>query len=102
MRHHALAALGYLTARRFLNPQVRYVSLFADYFPLFLLLLIALSGVTLRHILKTDVVGIKALALGLDVVIAFDSNWRTLNFPFALHVNILGPVHHDFCDRIVV
>lgn len=60
-----LAALTYLLLRRFVNPQVRYISLPADYFPLFLLLAIGVSGFTLRYLLNTDVAGIKELALGL-------------------------------------
>ena len=60
-----LAALAYLLLRRFANPQVRYISLVGDYFPLFLLLGIGISGFCLRHLAKTDVVGVKALALGL-------------------------------------
>ena len=60
-----LAALAYLLLRRFANPQVRYISLVSDYFPLFLLLGIGISGFCLRHLAKTDVVGVKALALGL-------------------------------------
>jgi nitrate reductase gamma subunit len=60
-----LAALVYLLLRRFVNPQVRYISLAADYLPLFLLLGIGLSGFTLRHLLKADVADIKQLALGL-------------------------------------
>lgn len=60
-----LAAVSFLLLRRFTNAQVRYVSLAADYFPLLLLLAIALSGFTLRHLLKTDVADIKQLALGL-------------------------------------
>jgi [DsrC]-trisulfide reductase subunit M len=60
-----LLALTFLIGRRFLNPQVRYISLIADYFPLFLILGIALSGITLRHFIKTDVVGVKELGMGL-------------------------------------
>jgi nitrate reductase gamma subunit len=60
-----LAAVTYLLLRRFVNAQVRYISLAADYFPLFLLLAIGLSGFTLRHLLTTDVAAIKQLALGL-------------------------------------
>jgi nitrate reductase gamma subunit len=60
-----LAAVTYLLLRRFANAQVRYISLAADYFPLFLLLAIGLTGFTLRHLLKTDIAGIKELALGL-------------------------------------
>jgi len=60
-----LAALVYLLARRFLNDQVRYISLANDYFPLFLLLGIGVSGFCLRHVAKTDIVGVKELAVGL-------------------------------------
>ncbi len=60
-----LVALTWLIGRRFLDPQVRYISQAADYFPLFLILGIALSGITLRHLLKTDVVGVKELGMGL-------------------------------------
>ncbi len=60
-----LAGLAFLLARRFANPMVRYISLAGDYFPLFLLLAIGISGFWLRHLSKTDVVGIKELALGL-------------------------------------
>jgi nitrate reductase gamma subunit len=57
--------LAYLTYRRFANPQVRGLSLLADYFPLFLLLAIVGSGILMRHFAKTDVATIKELAVGL-------------------------------------
>jgi len=60
-----LAALTYLLVRRLRSPQVRYLSLASDYFPLFLLLGIGLSGFCLRHLARTDVVAVKQLALGL-------------------------------------
>ncbi len=60
-----LAALIFLFLRRLLVPQVRYVSLAADYFPLFLLIGIALSGLLMRYFIKTDVVAAKELAMGL-------------------------------------
>jgi nitrate reductase gamma subunit len=60
-----VAALGYLLVRRFTNPQVRYISLPADYFPLFLLLGIAISGILMRHFFKVDVVKAKELTMGL-------------------------------------
>ena len=60
-----LAGLAYLLLRRFANPQLRYISLVNDYFPLFLLLGIGISGVCLRHLAKTDIVGVKELAMGL-------------------------------------
>lgn len=59
-----IGALGYLLVRRLTNPQVRYISLANDYFPLLLLLGIGLSGFWLRYITKTDIVGVKELAMG--------------------------------------
>ena len=60
-----IGAVSYLFLRRVVIPQVRYISLANDYFPLFLLLGIGISGFFLRHLVKTDVVGVKKLALGL-------------------------------------
>jgi nitrate reductase gamma subunit len=60
-----LISLSYLVLRRMLNPQVRYISLSSDYFPLFLLLGAGISGFWLRHLDKTDVVGVKELVMGL-------------------------------------
>ncbi len=60
-----IAGLVYLLARRLFNPQVRYISLLNDYFPLFLLLGIGISGFWLRYISKADVIAIKELATGL-------------------------------------
>ena len=60
-----VAAVAYLLVRRLVSPQLRYISLVADYFPLFLLLGIGISGFWLRHLSKTDIVGVKELALGL-------------------------------------
>jgi nitrate reductase gamma subunit len=60
-----LAALAYLLIRRMSDSQVRYISLFADYFALFLLLGLAVSGVVLRYFIKTDISEIKELAMGL-------------------------------------
>ncbi len=55
----------YLFLRRVYIPQVRYISLPADYFPLFLIIAIAITGVLMRYFVKTDVVAIKQLLLGL-------------------------------------
>jgi nitrate reductase gamma subunit len=56
-----------LTARRFRNPQVRYVSLPIDYLALFLLLGIVISGLLMRFVVRVDVAAIKQFALGLAV-----------------------------------
>ncbi len=60
-----LGAVTFLFLRRAVSPQLRYLSLPADYFPLFLLLAIGLSGAWLRHVAKIDVPGVKAMAMGL-------------------------------------
>jgi len=58
-------ALAYLLYRRLADRQVHYISLIADYFPLFLLLGIGITGFWMRHVSRTDVRGVKELALGL-------------------------------------
>ena len=60
-----LGAVTYLFIRRIWLPQVRYISLLADYFPLFLILGIGVSGVLMRYFTKTDIVSVKVLAIGL-------------------------------------
>jgi nitrate reductase gamma subunit len=60
-----VASLTFLFLRRLVDQKVRYISLAADYFPLFLLLGITLSGVLMRYFTKTDLVSIKALGTGL-------------------------------------
>jgi nitrate reductase gamma subunit len=60
-----LAGLGYLLVRRLLEPQLRYISLFADYFVLLLLIGITGSGVLMRYFTRVDVVSVKELAMGL-------------------------------------
>ncbi len=60
-----VGALLYLLFRRLRDPQVRYISLFADYFALFLILALALSGIWMRYFARVDVVAVKQLAIGL-------------------------------------
>jgi nitrate reductase gamma subunit len=72
-----LLALTYLFLRRIYIPQVRYISLPADYFPLFLIIGIALTGVLIRYmgpimrfavgidVMSVDIVRVKELAIGL-------------------------------------
>jgi nitrate reductase gamma subunit len=60
-----LGAATFLVLRRILIPQVRYISLPADYFPLFLISGIALTGILMRYVFKLDIVGVKELTMGL-------------------------------------
>jgi nitrate reductase gamma subunit len=60
-----LAAVTYLFLRRIFIAQVRYVSLAADFFPLFLIMGIAFTGILMRYFTKTNLVAAKELAMGL-------------------------------------
>lgn len=60
-----VCALAYLISRRLSDPVLRFVSLFSDYFILFLILGIALSGLLLRFFMRADLVEIKQFALSL-------------------------------------
>ena len=60
-----VAALLFLLGRRLVNPLLRYLSLFTDYFALLLLLGIALSGIALRYGARVDLISVKTLVLGL-------------------------------------
>jgi len=54
----------YLILRRF-RSRIRYISLPADYFILFLLGSIILSGILMRHIYRVDILDAKAFIMGL-------------------------------------
>jgi len=58
-----LIALLYLVLRRVTTPQVRYISLFSDYFAVLLLLGVATTGVLMRLIYKADLVAVKGLMM---------------------------------------
>jgi nitrate reductase gamma subunit len=78
-----VGAVTFLFLRRVVIPQVRYISLAADYFPLFLIGGIGITGVLMRYFLKTDVVGIKELTMG----------WITLNPVVPQGINIIFYIH---------
>ncbi len=60
-----LAALLFLLLRRIFIPQIRYISLASDYFPLFLIMGIAITGILMRYFIRVDIAGIKELTIGL-------------------------------------
>ncbi len=60
-----LAGAIFLFIRRIVIPQVRYISLPADYFPLFMIIAIAITGILMRYFIKVDVVAVKNLTMGL-------------------------------------
>ena len=60
-----LGATIFLFLRRIYLPEMRYISLAADYFPLFLIISIAITGILMRYFTKVYIVGIKELTIGL-------------------------------------
>ncbi len=57
-----VVALTYIVLRRIFDPKLRSLS---DYFPLFLILSVVLSGILMRHVFRSDVLSIKAMVMGL-------------------------------------
>ena len=68
-----VAGLAGLWARRFLVDRVRYISTYSDHLMLALLVGIGLTGLGMKFVAHTDIVGLKAFMLGL---MYFD--WRPL------------------------
>ncbi|MCP4683572.1 MAG: menaquinol oxidoreductase, partial [Desulfobacterales bacterium] len=60
-----MAAVTYLFVRRIYIPQVRYISLPADFFPLFLILALGTSGILMRYLIRVDITAVKELVIGL-------------------------------------
>lgn len=58
-------AATFLVLRRLASAQMRIISLSTDYFPLFLILAIVFSGISMRYLEKVDVVAVKLLIHGL-------------------------------------
>jgi nitrate reductase gamma subunit len=59
-----LTGLSFLLIRRVVVPQLRYISLFTDYFALLLILGIASTGLLMRHFFASDLLQVKNLVLG--------------------------------------
>jgi len=60
-----LLGVTLLLLRRLIRPQVRYISLVNDYFPLLLIMAIATSGILMRYVVRTDIINVKQLIVGL-------------------------------------
>ena len=58
-------ALLYLIFRRMVDAKLRYISLASDYFPLFLIISIVITGILMRYFDKVDLINVKELAIGL-------------------------------------
>jgi len=46
-------------------PQIRFISIAADYFPLLLIFAIGTTGILMRYFIRVDIVGVKQVAMGL-------------------------------------
>ena len=60
-----MAGLLWLLARRIFYPRIRYLSNAADYFALFLILGIVISGIYMRYVAHVDIVAIKQYSMSL-------------------------------------
>jgi nitrate reductase gamma subunit len=60
-----LIGLSYLFLRRVVWPQMRYISLAADFFAVLLLLGVALSGILMKLVFRVDVESVKQLAISM-------------------------------------
>lgn len=78
-----IVALLYLLIRRLIYPELRFISLFSDYFALLLLLAIVLSGDILAYYVRVDVVEVKVFMLSL---LAFKPAVPELHWLFFLHL----------------
>ena len=79
-----VVGLTYLVGRRLFEGNLRYISLPADYFALFLLLAVALTGISMRYITRVDITAAKSMAMGL---VAFSPVVpEGIGLPFYMHV----------------
>ena len=60
-----LGAVIFLFARRVFDNKVNYISLASDYFPLFLIMGIAGTGIYMRYFARIDIYGVKQFTMGL-------------------------------------
>ena len=60
-----LAGVLYLAIRRIYVGHTRYISLASDFFPLFLIIGIAVTGIMMRYFTKVDISTVKELTMGL-------------------------------------
>ncbi len=59
-----MLAITYLIVRRIYIAQIRYISLPADFFPLFLILALAQTGILMRYLIRVDITAVKEMAIG--------------------------------------
>lgn len=79
--------LAGLLIRRIFVARVKYISSASDYLWLLMLIVIGLSGITMRFITHTDIVSVKEFSLGL-----LTFNWQSLptDFPLMVHLFLVA------------
>lgn len=90
-----LAGLVFLLLRRVCNERLRYISLPADYFALFLLLAVVGSGICMRYIDKVDIAMVKVVLMGIF----------SLKLPTMEQVSQIGPsffIHVTFVSTLLI
>jgi len=83
----ALMLLLRRLGRRFINPMVNYVSIFADYFVLVLIISIASTGILMRSLSRPDIIEIKTFTLGL-ITLSINSA-PIYSFMFIIHITLV-------------
>lgn len=83
-----VVAVTFLFLRRVVMPQIRYISLGADYFPLVLILGIVTTGILMRYFIRVDVVAIKQLTAGWTTFSPVYSD--NISFFFFIHVFLVS------------
>ena len=76
-----------LLIRRIFVARVKYISSASDYLWLLMLIVIGLTGITMRFITHTDIVSVKQFSLGLMTF-----NWQSLptDFPLMVHLFLVA------------
>jgi len=87
-----LAGITFLFLRRLIIPQVRYISLFTDYFSVLLILGVIGTGILMRHFFPADLLQVKNLAMG----------WVTFSPMVPKEVGTLFHVHLCFVLTLMV
>jgi len=85
-----LGAIAFLFLRRIASPQIKYISLAADYFPLYLLFAIGTTGVLMRYFTKVHIVGVKNLTMGLVSLAPPARGLDEIGVMFYIHLALLS------------
>jgi len=83
-----ILAIIYLFFRRVFEPQLRYFSISADYFPLMLIFAIVVTGLMTRHLYKIDMMEVKSF---LTALCAFKPHIpKAINTIFFIHIFLVS------------